>query len=351
MSRPAVLVVTHCHTRIGFAVARSLTAAGYSVVAAGRRVPSMCRGLPGVCGDVAYPEPFTEPEAFVASLVAAGPAAAPRALLPVHEEIFVVSRYRSALEAAGITVLAPPLETLLRLQDKGELPVLAARADVPVPPTRVVSTAGELRAAVAEVGLPLVLKPRCGSGARGVRLVRTPSEADAAARAAAAGGRSLVAQAWVPGRGAGMGGLFVGGRACAVSGHLRVREIPISGGASTARVTLRHDGMRAAAERLMALVPLDGVAMAEFRYEPATGRFWLLEVNPRYWGAVATAIESGVDVPRLHVRALLEHAPPPACAEPERVIESRWLLGEIRAVLELAGHGRWREAMRACRPS
>src|SRR5262249_49191106 len=37
--------------------------------------------------------------------------------------------------------------------------------------------------------------------------------------------------------------------------------------------------------------------MVEFKYDPATGRSWLMEINPRLWGSVALAIDAGVDFP------------------------------------------------------
>lgn len=347
MTSPSTILVTHCHTRIGYAVSRSLTKAGYRVIAASRCRPSMCRGLSGVVAETVYPEPFNAPLEFIESLSRAANRYAARAVLPVHEEIFVLARHRQefATRRASTQVLAPPITQLLRLHDKGHLPQLAHAASIVTPATRIVSTRADLLNAVSDIGLPAVLKPRFGSGARGLRLLRNTADLKAVVLGDE-GPPTTLLQEWVPGTGVGIGGLFLQGEAFALSGHLRLREIPLSGGASTARVTLTHRDMQDAAKRLIASVGFSGVAMAEFRYDRDTDRAWLLEVNPRYWGGVSTAIDSGVDIPSLHVSALLDGSLPTACVEPSRIVESRWLLGELRAAIERLIHGQLTAALR-----
>jgi predicted ATP-grasp superfamily ATP-dependent carboligase len=340
------VVVTHGHTRIGFNVTRSLVAAGYRIVSASRYTPGMCRGLPGVVAEVAYPDPFAAPANFLGALAEAARTYAAAAILPLHEEIFPATLWRAQLEAVA-PVLAPPFSQLMELQDKGRLPDLARRAGVATPPSAPIATYSDLKAALPAVGLPAVIKPRFGSGAHGVRTIATPGEIESRREELdrlLVKGRFLV-QAWVPGRGAAIGGVFSGGRALALTGHLRLREIPITGGASTARLTFRHAELERAAADLFAAIGFSGVGMAEFRYDPASDRFWLLEINPRYWGGIGTAIASGVPVPVVHARSFF-HEPPGGDAQlPGRTVESRWLLGELRAFVELLNAGRWREAV------
>src|SRR5206468_279655 len=184
-----------------------------------------------------------------------------------------------------------------------------------------VSSHADVMAAAETIGLPLVLKPRFGSGASGLRFITSSKELTRSSEFdSELSKRYFLGQQWVPGRGVGIGALVLNGQVLAVAGHLRLREIPISGGASTARVTFRHVEMEAAAARLLIASSLDGVALAEFRFDDTTGNFWLLEVNPRYWGGVSTAISSGVDLPKLHVGALLRRTYPDACVVPTKCV-------------------------------
>ncbi len=79
---------------------------------------------------------------------------------------------------------------------------------------------------------------------------------------------------------------------------------------------------------LMAALRWTGVAMVEFKHDPATGRSWLMEINGRFWGSIQLAIAAGVDFPWLYVRqALTGAAPGPVTADPR--VRMLWLLGDL----------------------
>src|SRR5438876_7816136 len=243
------LIVTHTHTRIGFAIVQSLSKAGYSIIAGSRRLPSMCGSISGVIAEFEYPDPFVSPGCFVETLKRVARNHAVDAVLPLHEETFVLSAYRSDLEQLA-EVLAPPIEVLMRLHDKALLPELGHASRIATPKTSRVSSHADVMAAAETIGLPLVLKPRFGSGASGLRFITSSKELTRSSEFdSELSKRYFLAQQWVPGRGVGIGALVLNGQVLAVAGHLRLREIPISGGASTARVTFRHVEMEAAAAR------------------------------------------------------------------------------------------------------
>ncbi len=108
----------------------------------------------------------------------------------------------------------------------------------------------------------------------------------------------IVQQTWVPGVGWGIECLYDRGRLCWWFAHERLHELPLTGGASTYR-RARSDppsGLLVAAETLLDALEWHGVAMVEFRVEPS-GRFVLLEINPRFWGSLPLAIAAGVNFP------------------------------------------------------
>lgn len=348
----APVVVTCAHSRMGFNVARSLVRSGRRVIAVGRVCPTMCAGQRGVIAQYGHDDPYGDPDAFIGLLMDVARRHGARTLFPVHEETYVVAEHKRRIEAAGIAVCCPELPRMLRLHDKANVPVLAAAAGVPAPRTVVPRSAEELDEISQHVGADFIVKPRWGSGALGLTRVADRSGLETLravwSREPPAG--RYVVQERLPGRGAGVGVLVYGGATIACAGHLRVREVPITGGTSSARVTLRHAGMLDAAQRLVAAGGFDnGVCMVEFRYDAATDRYWLLEFNPRYWGGLSTAIESGVDFPALHLRAFEGAPPPPAPGAALRLSETRWLLGEVRAAVELARARRWRELARVFR--
>jgi tyramine---L-glutamate ligase len=129
----------------------------------------------------------------------------------------VLEALASRAESHGTTLLGSQAEAIRRASDKARLPALLARAGVPHPETRVVSSDEDARGAAAVLGFPMVLKPAQGAGAAGVSLVRSRRQigpAVAAARRAAAGGR-LLAQRYVRGAAASVS-LLADGRRTAV---------------------------------------------------------------------------------------------------------------------------------------
>jgi len=46
--------------------------------------------------------------------------------------------------------------------------------------------------------------------------------------------------------------------------------------------------------------------MVEFKYDNHRKRFYIIEVNPRYWGSLPLAVLSGVNFPVLHALSALE---------------------------------------------
>ena len=68
-----------------------------------------------------------------------------------------------------------------------------------------------------------------------------------------------------------------------------------------------------------------GVAMVEFKVDPRDGLAKLMEINPRFWGSLALAIQAGVNFPLLlHKMAMGVHFDPVETYRPGVVC--RWLL-------------------------
>lgn len=343
------ILVTNCHTRMGYAVAKNLVANGHQVIAAARRVPSMPAKLKGVVGEVAYPDPYIDTEGFLTALCKAVTALQVDVVFPVHEETFVVAKHKDFF--ANVLLVAPSFRALMSAHDKLASYTLACSAGVDAPLTFSAQSRTEIDTALQKTGWPAIIKPRFGSGANQVRRLRHRAGYDAWIQSVPETFHDpLLVQSYVPGCGVGFGCLVWEEKIRASAGHIRMREIPISGGTSTARRSFQHEKMAAAAHALLRRSGLNGVAMVEFRYDETSDRFAFLEINPRYWGGVSTGIAAGVNFPVLHLdHALGRVASGNAIALPTKTIESRWVMGEIRAAFELASAARISELGRIFR--
>lgn len=98
--------------------------------------------------------------------------------------------------------------------------------------------------------------------------------------------------------GVGLGQFFFMHRGQAVRRfqHLRIAEWPPEGGFSSVCDAVPLEQFAALQEksiRLLQHIGWDGVAMVEYRYDPASGRAVLMEVNGRFWGSFPLAMYCG----------------------------------------------------------
>ena len=218
----------------------------------------------------------------------------------------------------GETKLAlPPRPAYLRSLDKLDTLQSAARLGVPAPRFHHWRAGTALPPDAELPAYPIVLKPRSSVVYHDNRLhfPRVSYAADRAEldkRAAGYGEHcDLLLQERVRGEGIGVELLRLpGGELHTVFQHRRVREMPLTGGGSTCRVAENVDAkLLAYAGSLLDDLDWTGVAMVEFK----TGRAgdFLMEINGRFWGSLALAVDVGVDFPRLLAAMHLGETMPP----------------------------------------
>ena len=80
--------------------------------------------------------------------------------------------------------------------------------------------------------------------------------------------------------------------------HRRCHEWPPEGGVSTMCVSEpmnAHQSQMALSEQLLQNIGWQGPAMVEYRYDEATDRYWLMEINGRFWGSIPLASHAGAE--------------------------------------------------------
>ncbi|MEV0988688.1 biotin carboxylase N-terminal domain-containing protein [Streptomyces sp. NPDC049949] len=235
------------------------------------------------------------------------------------------------LAAAGIAFVGPTAEVLAAARDKDHAVATADRLGLPVLP----HATGHERIAklVADIGLPVILKPVTGCGGLGVRIVRTESEAERALALIGAdegdggdGGDGWYAERYVE-HGA-VVGVTVAVDAAATVHPLGERESLLVDGsmklleASPVRGVAPElvERMRADTARLVTGMGLRGVATVEFIVGSGSGagagaggrRHWFLEVNGRLPLAYRMCeAQTGLDVVALQMELARGALPAP----------------------------------------
>ncbi len=242
-------------------------------------------------------------------------------------------------EACPEKAVLPSRTSLEICLNKDRTTELANKLGVPCPRTWAPTSVEE--ALSLDVPLPCVIKSGDESKAKFVVLyAKTRDEfttryQEAAARCAAKGGALPLIQEYVTGVGAGFFALYQKGQAKWIFMHRRLREWPLTGGSSTAAAAFYHPQLKEYGLKLLDALGWHGVAMVEFKYDPATDRFWLIEINPKFWGSLALALASGVDFPvglhRIFRGETLEYS-----EEYNRNISFYWPLpNDLRALLKM----------------
>ncbi|SFK29822.1 ATP-grasp domain-containing protein [Cellulomonas sp. KH9] len=208
-------------------------------------------------------------------------------LIPtVDVELPRLAAVRDLLAAAGTLLASPSLRTLDTCLDKLAL-AHACAGVVRVPRTELFGTPQ----ALSGWEFPVVVKPRRGAGSRGVRVVGSARELDTVHD-----DEDLLVQEMLPGQEYSVDVLADSqGHVVAAVPRARLR---VDSGVAVAGVTVRDDELVATASAVARAVGLTSVANVQLKRD-ADGVPALLEVNPRFPGAMPLTIAAGVDMPSL----------------------------------------------------
>jgi predicted ATP-grasp superfamily ATP-dependent carboligase len=153
-------------------------------------------------------------------------------------------------------------------------------------------------------------------------------------------------QEYIPGDGCAFFAVYNNGVCGATFQHRRVREYPVSGGASVCAESFHNILLERNGRLLLDSLHWHGVAMVEFKLDN-NERPVLMEINPKFWGSLDLALEAGVNFPQslvdIHIGNAIEYSSLykipfryhwPLCGDINHVIENpKNLLNFLKDVL------------------
>ncbi len=260
--------------------------------------------------------------------------ARPPVLVPVDDVAAVFVNDHSDRLSAGFLLPEQPAGLARALADKWTMRDLADRAGVPSARTMLIRGAGDADAAVAALGLPVVVKARAPDAlaraprAASVRIAATVAEvADAVAALDEGGPGNALLQEFIPGTPQSI--VMVNGyfdersRPLFLATGRKLRQRPAYTGPTSLGVCDDVPEVRETTARLMSAIGYSGPLDAGFRYDERDGLHKLLDVNPRI-GATFRLFTAGdgMDVVRAHYLHLTGQQ-----VTPSRVSDGRrWLV-------------------------
>ncbi len=257
--------------------------------------------------------------------------------IPTGEEIFSVAKNINRFNTDHLKIPISSYETLMNLHSKKESHRLAKSLGIPVPETMVPANEDDIRYFARQFGEPVVIKKILSSSSKGTRYLTRKDLGGHLGEYLYRNGfkyNDFILQQYVKGDGYGVSILMQGGELKARFTHKRLRELQFGGGPSTIRVSTKNELLESYAESLLRSVGFTGVAMIEFKYDEAAGAGHFLEVNPRFWGSLGLAINSGVDFPYLLYRMAKGEDFSPVL-DYKMDFKFKWLLGDSIALFKL----------------
>lgn len=113
----------------------------------------------------------------------------------------------------------------------------------------------------------------------------------------------LLWQEFVPGKKVGVSLWWHNGEFRAENMVLGLHTQPWTGGMMSLRETFWHEVILADAKEKMVALGWQGAAMMEYKWDPETDEFWLIEINARYWGYLHLDLYAQKDFPKLQADA------------------------------------------------
>ena len=238
-----------------------------------------------------------------------------------------------------IYVGCPPPHIVRRVLDKSRTLKAATASGILIPLTYDVPDLATLDKFRDELRLPMIAKPLSKEDETlhtfKMRYFATFQDLRNAFLADPQFGAQNLLQEYCVGEGVGIEVLLHKNEPLALFQHRRMKELPLTGGASVTSVSEPLDPkLVEQAITLLRKLDWEGVAMVEFRYDRLAGRAVLMEVNGRYWGSLPLAIRAGIDFP-FYEWQLAHDERVSVPASYRTGLRFRWLSGDLRRLASL----------------
>lgn len=202
-------------------------------------------------------------------------------------------------------VTVPDLEIFNRGVDKASVMSYCMDNQIPCPKTFFVEEKN-LKNNVKEMLFPVMVKPRRGLGAIGLHRFETAEEVLAHYERLEAMHGDLLIQEFIPQNG---GMQFQAEAFLDVDSKMMVcmviekpRFFPVTGGTSTANVTIDRRDIQESVRRLLEGIQWTGAADVDLILDPRDNVPKILEINPRVTAGIKIGFAAGIDYADLHLR-------------------------------------------------
>ncbi|MEQ8169012.1 MAG: ATP-grasp domain-containing protein [Candidatus Eremiobacterota bacterium] len=284
------------------AVVRSLGKHGIKV-SCGESTRLACALFSNYCNrKIRYPSVKSEPVKFIEFLMEELEKNKYSVLFPMEEDTINLILNNIDVLSGKISIPLVNKNILSLAINKEKLMRFASSIGIPCPETYSIKTLSDINTLKNKIKYPVVIKPKESSGSKGVIYINNEHELEREYIKVHSVFPFPLIQERIPpgGEAIGVSAIFnKESKLVASFTHRRIREYPVTGGASTLCESCHRPSVEALAIELLKKLNWFGVAMVEFKVDPRDKTPYLMEINPRFWGSLQLAIYSGIDFPYL----------------------------------------------------
>lgn len=335
------VLVTNANSRMSLCATRWLTQSGHQVIVADFIRHGIASVSRFACKSLRYPSPYSRPDDFLAWVARTIEHEKIEAILPIHEETFLLSKHAKAFREK-VRLCLPDYDALLSVHDKARLSELLDKLAIRAPKTvRLVDVPTE--SSIRQMfNTQILLKPRQGGGNWAISLlnetVEYAGQIDRYLRTNGVAKERVLLQEWIPvSEKFSHAVVYQDGRLVQDFADLHLRDFPVSGGAGCLRTTCEAGPFRDISSKLFDSVRWHGVAELEYVRHSETGELYLIEVNPRIWGGLHSALAAGLNIPELLLR--IAGGEQVSSVHYATGVRTRWFWGHTRTLSHLRSFG------------
>ncbi|HEY3275781.1 MAG TPA: ATP-grasp domain-containing protein [Syntrophorhabdaceae bacterium] len=331
------ILVTNANSRMACSIARSMARNGHSVIAADYVPKAMTFFSRYISDRFLYPSPYSKPADFVRHLTMRIIRDGVDFLIPTHEETFLIAKHAHMFNKITLMTV-PDYSAVLEVHNKDRLYSHLQNLSILTPKTIPLSGCSDFSELRNILPGKALLKPRQGGGNWGIKYLDRSSDYEVQIKnyltSNAIARERVLIQEWVPIlKKYSHVVIYQKGKLIQDFADIHLRDYPYAGGAGSLRISCDPGPMREISKRLFDSLGWHGVAEVEYVTHRETGDFYMIEVNPRIWGGLNSAMSSGLNIPDMLLRiAKGKEAMKPV--EYTRGVVTRWFWGDLRVFPE-----------------
>lgn len=330
------ILITNGNSRMALCIARSCSQSGHNVFVGDYIKHYMCSYSNKVKVKAMYPSPYSFPEEFIKWMIEFIKLYKIDIVIPVHEESFLISKKEDELKAI-VSLGVPKYEKIIKVHNKSRLYELLCKLSIRTPKTLNLSEFKNYNDIKLRFEDKIILKPRQGGGNWALFVPDVQGDLNKQINEYLSANKinpnRILVQELIPVENKySHVVVYQNGKLINDFSDIHIRDYPLKGGAGVLRISCDSSKMKQISIKIFDYLQWHGLAEVEFVTHAVTKEFYLIEINPRVWGGVNSAISSGFDIPTMLIDLAIGNNISPISYK--KNVQTRWFWGDIKVFSE-----------------